>query len=590
MKNILFCCLVLMACTAPDNHHFSKAEKDSMVWRFNRKMNNYLVTANDDSAKTLLANMSDTVAAVDYNRLSLYWTIMRAQVVSRTQDYDSLRVLLDSAMILSKEADIAQKDVLNFYIMLNGQLLLMGKTDSALLVATEANILAKKIDTKKLAQTNSDLATVYKEIGDLPNFGKYALEANKHVESAPHLKAVVALQLFEYYFQVDQLDSALYYQNNYLADSFWTLRPLQRAHEMEYRATFLLENEKIKEGLEMLLRATAVFDSLGLKYAFTYLNLAEAYGALKQYKSAFSFLDSARSLAVQENDRYLERMSWQIAADIYKKEHDYKRATDAMDSTLAKYLVETDSSLANYGRELEAKYAGREKDLQIASLATTNQISQKIQRQQRLIIIVMIVAVVAIAFSAVLIRRRSKLEQQLREAYLQQKVLQSQMQPHFVTNILSVLKGYIRSGDQERSIAFLSQFGRVTEQNLYNAQAHMITLGEELTAINNYLALQVMQLGLVFRYEIIRGADLEEDDIYIPPMLVQPFVENAVIHGMSGLKYQGTIRIFVELQGPLLKFVVDDDGRGLPPSRNVAPNRLHATEIATQRLNLVRRS
>lgn len=587
-KLFLFGLGMIVACTSQKDKAPSNAQLDSFEVQMNNRLNGFYFKANIDSIDIYLRSLADTVKQLNYDRLSLHWLKGKAQLHYARQEFDSLKTVLNQAVQLSRGKGITQKDLLNFYSVYSAHLIVLGQMDSALQIANEANMLAKKIDTNRLAQTNLDLATIYKNMEDLPNQKKYTVEAQKHVAQEPELQRFIDQSLASYYDRIGNNDSAFYHFQRSLLDSNWTLQPVEYAERVENMGLFLIQKGRLKEGFKYLQSAKAIYDSLGMQNVITYLNLAGCYGDLRQYKQALIYSDSAISLAAQQNDPYLIRVSWQAAADLYTQVPDLKKAYAALDSAYVNYTIERDSSLRKYGREMESKYAVREKDMQIASLAITNGINQKVQHQQRIVIIAIIVAFLALSMAGIMFWRRRQLQYLLRESYLKQKVLQSQMEPHFVANILSVLKGFIRSGDQDRSISFLQLFARVTEQNLHNAQANLITVEAELNAIDQYLALQSIPMSNGFAYRINKGPDLEEDQIRIPPMLVQPFVENSLIHGISGLDYRGEIIISVDRRGPVLRCTVEDNGRGLMPHQKDPGGRIHAIAIAKERLELVR--
>jgi anti-sigma regulatory factor (Ser/Thr protein kinase) len=357
---------------------------------------------------------------------------------------------------------------------------------------------------------------------------------------------------------------------------------------MEGSGVLMIEKGNLQEGMKFQLRSKSILDSLGIHSAFTYLNLAETFFKLKRYNNTLALIDSARILVGREKDPYEVRQLWYGIADIFKKMGDYKKANIALDSAYSSYATERDSSLLKYGRELEAKYAAREKDQRIITLALKNKVSLQVQNQQRLIIISLIIASLAMLLAAILFWRRRKLQQMLRESHLQQRVLQVQLQPHFLGNLLSILKGHIRTGNQERSIALINQFGLVAEYNLQNAELQLVTLAAELKAVENFLYLQSLLIEDVFVFTIDVSEDCDTEDFLIPPMLIQPFVENAVNHGVKRLNRLGFIKIKIEIEDQMLRCTIKDNGHGMATEQSKRSDRMHAITIAAERIELLK--
>ncbi|GEP93278.1 hypothetical protein CTE07_49230 [Chitinophaga terrae (ex Kim and Jung 2007)] len=396
----------------------STAQLDTLVVNMVDRVNAYYLSNQIDSAKAYLLGLSDTVKQVHYDRLTLHWLMNRAQVLNYENKPDSLVALLDSAVAVSKGKQITKRDLLNFYVEYNGILSNLDQVDSALVIANQAFMLAKQVDTNRLTQTSLDLANIYQKLDDRSNTQKYLTQAWKYADREPELKRYIADLFCEYYYAAGKFDSSVYYLNLALQDTFWTKRPYELAKYMEGSGVLMTEKGNLQQGMKFQLRSKSILDSLGIHNAFTYLNLAETFLKLKQYNKTIALTDSARILLGQENDPNEVRQLWYGIADIYKKIGDYKKANIALDSAYTSYATERDSSLLKYARDLEAKYAAREKDQRIITLALKNKVSLQVQNQQLLIIIVLIIASLATLLAAILFWRRRKLQQMLREYYL----------------------------------------------------------------------------------------------------------------------------------------------------------------------------
>ena len=161
--------------------------------------------------------------------------------------------------------------------------------------------------------------------------------------------------------------------------------------------------------------------------------------------------------------------------------------------------------------------------------------------------------------------RRRELDNQL--ISLEQKALQSMMNPHFIFNSLGSIQNYIL---QEKSIEaglYLSQFARLIRQNLNAINASAINLEEEIDRLKNYLDLERLRTGNKFEYELEVDEKIESEAIFIPSMIVQPFAENSIWHGIAPLKKAGKIIIkFRLLSEKALRIIIEDNGIGMKQS------------------------
>lgn len=158
-------------------------------------------------------------------------------------------------------------------------------------------------------------------------------------------------------------------------------------------------------------------------------------------------------------------------------------------------------------------------------------------------------------------RKISELEVQM--VQLKQKTLQLQMNPHVIFNTLNSIQQYIINHDAYKAVAYLTSFSRLMRKILNNSNERYIPLSDELEAVNLYLELESMRLGNRFNYEVIVDTELDINNIEIAPLIIQPFVENAIIHGLMPKKENCLLKIEVsKFAEEKLLCVVEDNGVG----------------------------
>lgn len=186
------------------------------------------------------------------------------------------------------------------------------------------------------------------------------------------------------------------------------------------------------------------------------------------------------------------------------------------------------------------------------------------------------------------ISEKLRLDNRLLE--LEQKALQLQMNPHFLANVLQGIQLELDKGALERASQYLSRFGTLMRSTLYHSRANKIILSDELEHLRHYLELERFRTGQAFQYQLHVPPDLETDLIEIPPMILQPFLENAVHHGMRNKRGDGSIEIYFQERGTQQLLVrIVDNGPGLAESNSKRRpgHRSTALKVIQERLELV---
>lgn len=153
-----------------------------------------------------------------------------------------------------------------------------------------------------------------------------------------------------------------------------------------------------------------------------------------------------------------------------------------------------------------------------------------------------------------------KIEKQLFE--IQQKALRLQMNPHFIFNSLNSIQSFILSKDIDLAVNYLSRFSQLMRLILSNSQEAIIPLNDEIRAVTHYIEIEMLRFDNKFGYQIQVDDEIDEEFTGIPPMIIQPYVENSIIHGLVHKKGRGMIKITIAKQKKLLLCTITDDGIG----------------------------
>jgi LytS/YehU family sensor histidine kinase len=157
-------------------------------------------------------------------------------------------------------------------------------------------------------------------------------------------------------------------------------------------------------------------------------------------------------------------------------------------------------------------------------------------------------------------KANTRLRQEANE--LEMQVLRSQMNPHFIFNCLNAINRYILMSDPQTASDYLTKFSRLMRMALNHSKQTLIPLEDELAMLKLYLDLEKLRFKDAFNYEICIGEEVDAAAVFIPPLLLQPFVENAIWHGLMHRKGQGRLLVRVRAQGRDLVCEIEDNGVG----------------------------
>lgn len=171
---------------------------------------------------------------------------------------------------------------------------------------------------------------------------------------------------------------------------------------------------------------------------------------------------------------------------------------------------------------------------------------------------------------------------------LRQKLLVSQMNPHFIFNSLNAIQSYIFGQNSMQAGIYLSQFAQLMRMILDFSRKDYITLESEIGFLKLYMDLQGLRIAHKFDYVIETDEDEAPDLVLVPPMLAQPFIENAIEHGFFQRKGKGHLLVSIKKEGDFLRYLIEDNGIGLEATKKTkteaASHESLAVKITRERL------
>lgn len=187
------------------------------------------------------------------------------------------------------------------------------------------------------------------------------------------------------------------------------------------------------------------------------------------------------------------------------------------------------------------------------------------------------------------IEEKHKVQMEINQ--LQKSALQAQMNPHFIFNCLNSIQRFIMTNDKEMAMEYLSKFAKLIRQYLNASINESISIGEEISMLESYCDLETLRMNNRFDYNISYVGTEALLCKEIPPMLIQPFVENAIIHGMGGLKHQkGQIFVKFLKSDDKVLITVEDNGQGIRKQVKRSKHQSLGMSITKNRLEHIKSS
>ncbi|HPE84080.1 MAG TPA: histidine kinase [Aequorivita sp.] len=304
--------------------------------------------------------------------------------------------------------------------------------------------------------------------------------------------------------------------------------------------------------------------------------IANAFVAQEKYKQAIPYLEKSIAEADKKEDLIVQKDAVRKLSEIYrdigefdKATESYQRYVEVVDELYIKKEQEI-SQAARFSKEITQKQnriASLENDRKLNEsrykLAFENQeLIQKNDRIQKWIIGSLVLIVLLLVFAAYTQFKNVK-QQKFANNILALKSLRSQMNPHFIFNALNSVNSFIAVNDERTANKYLTDFSLLMRSVLENSEEDFIPLEKEIELLELYVKLEHFRFKDKFDYKITVDNNIQLNEFVIPPMLLQPYVENAVWHGLRYKEEKGLLEInFNQINSETIKISIIDDGIG----------------------------
>lgn len=310
------------------------------------------------------------------------------------------------------------------------------------------------------------------------------------------------------------------------------------------------------------------------------LDIGKTYLAMGKNPEALKYGHEGLQIALETKAKQFIRDGDQILSTVYDRLH----KADSANFYFRRYITMKDEVLSD---QIKGKFAAYTYEQKIALIDKEKEIQQTRLKNETFIKKVLIAGIVLLILTGVILLRnislirkneKQQLEHQLKiqqlesertnadlqnqATELEMQALRAQMNPHFIFNSLNSINRFILQNNKLQASEYLTKFSRLVRLILQNSQSALISLETELEALQLYLQLEALRFDNHFDYAIHVESDVDTSIVKVPPLIIQPYAENAIWHGLMHKKEKGHLEIDVFEQYDLLCFRITDDGIG----------------------------
>ncbi|MEX0273989.1 MAG: histidine kinase [Flavobacteriaceae bacterium] len=304
--------------------------------------------------------------------------------------------------------------------------------------------------------------------------------------------------------------------------------------------------------------------------------IANAYIAQRNFDEAIPYLQRSIVEADVGDDLVVQKDATRKLSEVYRSKGDYTKALE----TYQKYVAVVDtlyvrkeqeiSRAARMNRDIalrQSRISGLEQERELSQsrydlALTQRQLMEESNKRQKWIIYSLVLGLLLTALATFFLYRSAR-QQKLANNLLALKSLRSQMNPHFIFNALNSVNNFISKNDERSANRYLSDFSTLMRAVLENSEEDFITLSKEMELLKLYLKLEHSRFPEKFDYTVTVDDRIDLDVFQIPPMLLQPYIENAIWHGLRYKEKKGNLDVELShLDDGSLSISIIDDGIG----------------------------
>jgi len=454
-------------------------------------------------------------------------------------------------------------------------------------------------DDEKCAKLYNNIGIVYKSQGADFKALEYFIKAQKIQEKRKDVNiGITYTNIGNGYLKQNNLPKAFDYYTK--AKTALEQHPNPRALGEWYNNVGLYYKaiSQTRKAVENWNSAIATFETIEDKFGVgdSYILLGQLFLEQNKLKEATQMAE--KSLALAKDIKVLEQvvLSEKLLSDIYQKQNNsalalqhfklYSRAKDSL--TNEENIRRSVEEELNF--DFEKREALQQKEIEKRDLLLKEESKRNnLQLFFAAVFGLLLFGIAFLIYNRIQLKKNLTLQKDLAE--YEQKALHLQMNPHFVFNCLGSISSFIVQNGTDSAIKYLSKFSKLMRLTLEYSKESLIPIDKEIESLQNYLELEQLRFNHKFNFSIFKS-DAIEDDMALPPLLLQPFVENAIIHGVIPKKEIGSIAVRFTIENESLFCTVEDNGVGFNESRaqkenSVVAHKSMALDITKKRLEMI---
>ncbi|WP_046745206.1 tetratricopeptide repeat-containing sensor histidine kinase [Kordia zhangzhouensis] len=338
-----------------------------------------------------------------------------------------------------------------------------------------------------------------------------------------------------------------------------------------------IKQQKYNEAIEII---SSTFEKAkGLRDKFhlsgVYTNLGWAHLELKNYQEAKKYLNEGLALSKEYNLKSAIAESYGRLSVVAEEEGHYKEALEFQKKSYELNEEITNEKNFKYVNDLIVKYDTKKISTQIETLEKENQTVKQTLKRNKSIWITSSIVFAFLAIMIYILYRQRLLNNEKKILTLEQDMLRSQMNPHFVFNSLNSIKQYIISNEQKNAVHYLNKFAKLIRKILDASRVKVVSLSDELETMDLYMSIENIRFSNEINFEVLVDEDIDLDQIKIPSLVLQPFLENALWHGLSSKKGEKNIKLVVKkTKDDFVTISIIDNGIGREAAQKIASEKI----------------
>lgn len=360
-------------------------------------------------------------------------------------------------------------------------------------------------------------------------------------------------------------------------------------NSLSAKSSMLIDLGKVDEAYKVSSEALKLLNENKIDFiaGVIYMNHGRAAATKKLYDEAELYAQKGLESCKLTGNQQLVCDSYSILYQVYKEKKDFQKSLQYYEEyvNLRDTLVNQESNLklsriiieneAEQKQTLANAEIKKQKTIKLATIGTSS------------------IVLLSGIFLFIGFRKRQRIKQNQKEILLKAKIsdmelkaLRLQMNPHFIFNSLNSISDYIQKNDIQKADYYLTKFAKLMRGILESSEEKEIPIADELKMLELYMTLESSRLNNKFTYEILVDNDIDVENTFIPPLILQPFIENSIWHGLANKEGEGRIIIQITKDNSMLNCIVEDNGIGRNANESIT-RKSYGMKITKDRLEVL---